>query len=312
MPLQFGVVKMIYNLDTSILKTFVVVSETGSFSETAKRLLRTQPAISQQIKKLESITNHKLFRRQGNAILLTHEGEALLKYAKEIVNLSESARSFMAFQQPTQEIRLGAPDDYASYLLSESIIEFQAKNPAARVSISCGNSRDLVGHWEMGHLDLCVVSTELGVPLGRTLRHEELVWVSAEGWEPGNAPLPLAGFPKGCQVREAMENALDEIKKPWRIAFSSNSINAIRNNVVAFGSITAVERSLLPNGTQIVDASLGLPLLPAIRIALLERPTINLLQKELSEIIRRMKKMTFPEVSWTNGLNVLEWHAPAE
>jgi len=279
---------VIYNLDTSILRTFVAVSETGSFSETAKLLLRTQPAISQQIRKLEDITKHKLFRREGNTIVLTREGEALLRYAKELVSLSENARSFMWHHQPTQELRLGAPDDYATFLLSDSITEFQKKHPSARVSISCGNSRDLISHWEMGHLDLCVVATEPEVEIGDTLRLEELVWASAAGWSPSSEPLPLAGFPKGCQVRDWMEHALDSIRRPWRTAFSSNSIIAIRNNVVACGSITAIERSLLPEGTQIIDPGLDLPPLPSIRIALMERRTSGrTLQGELANTIRR-------------------------
>lgn len=280
------------DLDTIALRTFVTVADTGSFSETARRLFRTQSAISQQIKKLEDSTNHKLFRRQGSMVVLTREGEALLGYARQILVLSERARSFMNHRLPAQEIRLGAPDDYVNYLLSDSIAELQRRNPAATVTISCGNSRELRSRWEMNHLDICVIATEADARIGRTLRREALVWVAAEGWRPDAAAIPVAGFPNGCHVYDAMEAALDSINRPWRTVFTSNSILAIRHNVVARGSVTAVERSLLPPGTNIVDPACGLPKLPDIRIALLDgRGDSCALQAQLSAIICRNVEM---------------------
>jgi DNA-binding transcriptional LysR family regulator len=262
---------LLNNLDTPTLRTFVILSETGSFSETAKKLLRTQPAISQQIKKLENATNHKLFHRQKNAVVLTRQGEALLKYAQVIVELSDRAHLCMQQQEPTQEVRLGAPDDYASILLADVLSKFQISYPKASLSITCSNSRDLISQWELGKLDICVVATDQGIDIGTTLRIETLVWIAGRDWKRRTDPLPLSGFPRGCHVRDAMEAALDAIDCPWRTVFSSNSITAIRSNVASLGSITAVERSLVPDDAIILGERDGLPMLPNLRIALLER-----------------------------------------
>ena len=284
---------MIHEFETTILKTFVTVSETRNFSAAAQMLHRTQPAVSQQIKKLEENVKRKLFARGGNTVELTAEGEMLLKFAREIVALSETARHCMAMQLPTEQISVGAPDDYLHGFLQGPLTTLAMEHPDVCVSVTCGNSSDLVHKWERGEIDMCIVATDPDRDLGTTLHVDELVWTASDSWPMKRNILPLAGFPKGCHVRSAMISALDLNGLPWRFVFSSDCISAIHRHVLEGRSVTAFERSLMPSNAVDLAKYIELPALSPIRIALLARTRPN---SEIQERLKELITLRFSEV----------------
>lgn len=97
-------------LDSRQLKAFVTVAETGSFTETARRLSLTQSAISHSIRSLESETHCRLLTKMGNAFVPTEAGEALLHHAR--LGLKEFCRGRDALDHfrkwGVRRLRLGA------------------------------------------------------------------------------------------------------------------------------------------------------------------------------------------------------------
>src|ERR687893_2875265 len=73
------------------LEHFLAVAEEGSFTRAAERACRTQPAISQSIKKLEEELGAPLFSRDLHDISLTDAGQALLVHARRIISERDSA-----------------------------------------------------------------------------------------------------------------------------------------------------------------------------------------------------------------------------
>ena len=69
-------------LDNDVLRTFVAIADTGSFTTAADRVYRTPSAVSMQIKKLEEQLNVTLFLRDARSVTLTEGGEVLLPYAR--------------------------------------------------------------------------------------------------------------------------------------------------------------------------------------------------------------------------------------
>jgi DNA-binding transcriptional LysR family regulator len=69
------------SLDIRMLRSLTSVADTGSITETARQLGRTQPAISLQIQRLEEITGKALFRHEGRRMQLTQDGDMVLGYA---------------------------------------------------------------------------------------------------------------------------------------------------------------------------------------------------------------------------------------
>ena len=87
------------NLDSDLLRTFVAIADSGSFTGAAKMVHRTQSAVSMQIKRLEETIGSELFIRAGRSVSLTTDGEALLGYARRILRLQDQALARLA--EPT-------------------------------------------------------------------------------------------------------------------------------------------------------------------------------------------------------------------
>jgi DNA-binding transcriptional LysR family regulator len=80
-------------MDLSELRAFLSVVSDGSFSRAAARLGRTQPAISQAIRRLETDLGQRLFDRSSNPGTLTEAGKVLRDYAERVVALADEAYS---------------------------------------------------------------------------------------------------------------------------------------------------------------------------------------------------------------------------
>ena len=98
-------------LDNDVLRTFVAIAETGSFTSAADRVYRTPSAVSMQIKKLEEQLNVTLFLRDARSVTLTESGEVLLPYARRMLALSNEAVGRFRMPEMKGVVRLGAPDD---------------------------------------------------------------------------------------------------------------------------------------------------------------------------------------------------------
>jgi TolB-like protein len=78
-------------LDVDLLRTFVMIADRGSFTRAAERIGRSQPAVSLQVQRLESLVGHRLFTRgKGGGPQLTPHDERLLERAREMTALNDS------------------------------------------------------------------------------------------------------------------------------------------------------------------------------------------------------------------------------
>ena len=79
------------NLDLDLLRTLVVIADTGSFNRAARAVFRTPSAVSMQMKKLEDQVGRPLFAKDGRTVALTPDGEALVGYGRRILKLADEA-----------------------------------------------------------------------------------------------------------------------------------------------------------------------------------------------------------------------------
>ena len=87
------------SLDIRMLRSLISVMDTGSITETARRLGRTQPAITLQLQRLEELTGKILFHREARRLSLTPEGDIVLTYAKSIVRMHDELLSHSTSQR---------------------------------------------------------------------------------------------------------------------------------------------------------------------------------------------------------------------
>jgi len=276
------------NLDTDLLRTFVTIADERGFTRAADTLGRTQSAVSMQIKRLEDILQVRLFERDGRQVRLTPEGDMLMGFARRMLRLNDEAIDHFLQPEMTGPVRIGVPDDYASYMLPPVLAAFAQTHPGVRVDVTCDNSTDLFPMLQKGSLDLALLSRSPQVPGGELIRREKLFWVtSATHTTHEEDPLPLALFPDGCICRWHAIKALETQGRRWRAAYSSRSTTAIHGAVVSGFAVSAVEETTIPPGVRILGEKDGFQPLPEVEVVLHLAPgELSLAAARLADHIR--------------------------
>jgi DNA-binding transcriptional LysR family regulator len=261
-------------LDSEVLRSFVTIAESGSFTRAAQQLFRTPSALSMQIKRLEETLGQTLFLREARHVRLTAEGEVLLGYGRRLLKLN--AEAVTQFLAPTIEGRvgLGITDDVVGRILPTVLAQFARSHPAVQVDVVVGRSKDLLAQLDEGELDLALVmSVEPGQsPRGDIVHSEPLVWVGREdGVAVQRTPLPVTLAQQGCAWRRIALNALDHAGVNYRIAYSCDHCAGQEAAMLADLAVTAFPKSLIrPPLKRLHNESL--PPLGDYQVALVRRP----------------------------------------
>ena len=241
-----------------LLRTLAAVADTGSFTSAARRVHRTQAAVSQQVRRLEEQAGCALFARQARGAALTAQGETLLRYARRILRLHDEAMAAVARPEVAGVVRLGAPEDYASLYLPGILSRFAAGHPRVRVDVSCRTSPELLAMLGSGDLDLTLATGPVHVSHsagpGEVVHRQRVVWACAKGFDPClEDPLPLALFHHGCLYRHWALAALDKAGLAWRVAFSSPSLAGVLAAVRAGLGVAPLAASVVGPGVRVLE-----------------------------------------------------------
>lgn len=161
------------------LRYFVAVAEARHFTRAARSLSLAQPSISKQIRKLEDELGAPLFQRGRDGVTLTRAGEALLAWARRILEGVDGARAEVRDLALLARGRLavGATPSLSTVLLPPILGRFHAAHPGVEIRLVEAGSRDLVSQVERGECELAFVI--LPVPQetmsAQALMREELV-----------------------------------------------------------------------------------------------------------------------------------------
>ena len=258
-------------IDTLTLQSFLAAAETHSFTRAAERVGRTQSAVSQQIAKLEDMLGQQLFTR-GKQIVLTPEGELFLGYAQQIFALHREAIDRLREPDLAGEVRFGLPEDFAAVFLSDVLAEFVRLHPRIKLKVECDLTLNLLRRFRHKEFDLVLVKHDKAddFPNGREVWTEHLEWVGAPGTEltKANAPIRLVLSPKPCVYRARATAALEAVKIPHALSFSSPSYAGTTAAVRAGMGITVLPRNMIPDGLSVLRTK-KLPPLPDTHISIL-------------------------------------------
>jgi len=262
-----------FTLDVRVLRSFVSVVETGSVTETARRLGRTQPAITLQMKRLEEITGKALFREDSRRPLLTDEGDMVLSYAKSILKMHDELLSRLSSPDLEGHVILGTPDLYAAYLLPSVLALFRQSFPRIQVELRCSLSTPLVALVQRGEVDIALVTRMRDFSGGQVVRQEQLIWIMGERYDIHRAnPVPLALLPPGNVYREYAIEGLERAGRKWRIACVSESVGGLQAAVFAGMAVTVLGKSALVPGMRQIGVNEYFPPLPAVDLLLYRAP----------------------------------------
>lgn len=263
-------------LDLPLLSTFVMVLEERSLTKVAARIGRTQPAVSLQLRRLESLLGKRIFASDLRGLRLTQDGEKLLEYARRILALHDDAVADITSPSLEGRVLLGCPDLYAGFLLPSILSGFRKSFPNVEVTVRCALSSQLADEMSDEKLDLAIATDMPGVRpttgVKTTLGREALAWFGATGGAAHREnPLPLAMLPEGNLYRDRALAALRAGKRGLRIACISESIAGLHAMTAADNAVTVLSSRVSLPGLRKLDPRDGLPTLRGVDLVLWQR-----------------------------------------
>lgn len=136
------------------LKYFLVIAEEGSVSAASRKLMVGQPALSAQLKQLEEHLGLQLFERTGKKLILTQEGDYVLRYARAIKQLEDELISNVghAKDKGLREYVLGAQESVPKSIIAQGIQAICSSGPV-KVKVHEGTGEDLFKLLMNGKID---------------------------------------------------------------------------------------------------------------------------------------------------------------
>ncbi len=123
-------------MNNTQLETFLKIVETGSFTATANMLGYAQSTVTTQIKLLEEEFGCLLFERLGKSLVLTCEGEKLISYAEQMLQLQrQMLLEVSAAEIPSGIIKIGVSESLCYNRFPEKLMEYKKKYPGMDIRI---------------------------------------------------------------------------------------------------------------------------------------------------------------------------------
>ena len=251
-------------LDLDLLRTFVTVYRSSSYSQAGELLRRTQPAISLQIKRLEERVGSAVFDRRRRTPELTAAGRLLFDYSLRILSLHDEAVSRLTGPNLRGRIRLGILEELGADILPPVLESFRS---VARASfeLHVKPSTELLSLLMAGRLDFAcatgdpnqdaAVGSASAADLGGATR------LAARQWR----AVAAGGDGRADRHSIAATRTLDAAGIPWRVACSATTIVGVLAAVQAGLGIAPLNHRATDQGLQAVTS---LPVLPSIPILL--------------------------------------------
>ncbi|GAA2514168.1 LysR family transcriptional regulator [Winogradskya humida] len=175
------------DIEVKLLRALVAVVDEGGFSRAAQALHVTQPTVSQQIQRLESVVQAPLLERTIRPVKLTSAGREVVAHARRVLLLNSEVLGILSALRGEESFRLGCSMHFVDGLQS-MLAEFAIERPAMRLEIVTGLSTTLADRLEREELDAAIL-------LGTTTARCEMLGRLRLAWF-GNAPAVTgAGYP---------------------------------------------------------------------------------------------------------------------
>jgi DNA-binding transcriptional LysR family regulator len=264
-------------MDIAALKTFLAVAQERSFSRAAAKVHRTQPAVSQAVRRLEVDLGEQLFDRSSKSGTLTDAGKVLQNYGERLVRLAEEAESAM---RELRDLRRGrvliGANEAAVHTLLPLIGKFRHSYPDIAIDVRRVPARQIAVEVQQGSLDFGALTFHpseeglLEVPVGS----DELVLLVSPAHTLAKRPQvsmaevaehPVIAHNDPSPARERVLRLFEEQQIPL-------------NMVIALPSLDGIKRA--------VELSLGVALLPR-RCAVTEIASKRLVAVPINGISRK-------------------------
>jgi DNA-binding transcriptional LysR family regulator len=259
------------NIPIEIVRTVVAISETGSLTKAAERLGLSQPAVSSQIKRIQTMVGGALFSRTANGTIATQLGKLVLHQARRILEANDQMLRIGGAAHLPQPVRLGLSTLFVREFLSQ-----QTAQTLSDIVIHTDNSVGITKGLVDGYIDIAYIleNPELTSEISHLIVNEsdeDFVWVRAKDFvlSPG-APIPILTWPGD----DLMIRTLTRHNLAYKIVFNSPDYHAKLAAVESGIGIAAIPRRMIPE-TLVWAQEYYLPPLPPIKALLCARSNLE-------------------------------------
>lgn len=274
-------------LNLQQLQSFLTLQQTGSFTLAAEKLGVGQSTVSQHIQRLEKMLGKQLIQRNTHRVGLTAEGEALIGYARGMLEIDGKVMALFDESRLRGRLRFGISEDVVANRLSDILEQFTRLHPLVDLELTVALSATLYQMQTAGDLDIVLAKRRLGERHGVALYREPLVWLARdpERFTRSSEPLPLIAFPPPSLTRKIAQETLDSNGIAWRIICTCGSLTGLTAAARAGMGVLVQPRSMAPSGLREIVGS-SLPSLEEVEFVLVpsrgaDRALIEALSKEI-------------------------------
>jgi DNA-binding transcriptional LysR family regulator len=253
------------NIPTDLLRTFVSVVDLRSFTRAAETQGVTQPAVSAQIRRLQTLVGAELLDKKLPGICMTSTGEIVLNSARRILAINDQILGISKRNPTAKTVRIGVPGDCTGSDLARMLEGAREKWPQLHFCITGGGFRRLLQGLQDDDLDI-VLALVIDKPAIQARHYwtEQLAWVRAEKTvlDP-NAPVPMMSYKEICVCHRIGVSALNKVGRSAELVFRATSAEWLRSAVVEGVGVMVVPRRRIPSELSAWDDG-PLPPLPDV------------------------------------------------
>jgi DNA-binding transcriptional LysR family regulator len=212
-----------------------------------------------------------LFARDTHSVELTGDGEAMIGFARAILDGHERAMAYFSRPALRGRLRFGASEDFVLSRLPDILRRFRGTHPLVDLELTVELSGVLRDRLRAGELDLVLGKRHPGERHGRLMWREPLLWTgSADLTVAPDQPVPLIAYPPPSLTRATALDTLRRSGHPWRVVCTSGSLNGLRAAALAGLGVAVFAASQVPAGLSPLPAGV-LPDLGDIEFVLMGR-----------------------------------------
>ncbi|MDQ2083414.1 LysR family transcriptional regulator [Xanthobacteraceae bacterium Astr-EGSB] len=262
---------VVTNVPTELLRTLVAVVDLRSFTKAAQPFGITQPAVSAQIKRLQTLLGTDLLDKSAPGVSLTAKGEAVVSEARRMLSINDRLVKLTVTEPSSLRLRVGLPGDHVGQLLWRPLELFRKRWPHVRLHVHAATTSQLVHELEQGDLDVVAVLSGIK-PVDHARFHwlEEMVWVRApETRLDPTSPIPLVSHGRHCLIHQHVMAALEKEGLDHDLVFSGSNLASLTSAVAAGFGIMAIPRGLVAaeGGNVVVWEDAPLPRIPPMTVS---------------------------------------------
>ena len=255
------------HIPTEILRTVIVIADTGSLSKAAERLGLSQPAVSSQVKRLQMIVGGAVFERTPLGTTTTHLGKLVIQQAKKMLEANDQILMLGGADSKPEHVKIGLATMFTSQFYEKTDAEM-----LSRMAVQIDRSVLMAKAMLDGYLDLACIyeMPEFASEIDQYVVdqfEEPLVWVRSKNFvlSPG-APLPVITWAGDNWMLRTLERRGIH----YRIVTNTPDYHARFTAIQAGTGLGAMPLSRVPP-SMVITRDYYVPELPKIRALLCMR-----------------------------------------